>query len=64
MVDTGISIIAESGKIVISGADNAVITVYNTNGQIVYNGTETTVNGLARGIYIVQVGEQTFKVAL
>ena len=64
VVDTGISIIAESGKIVISGADNAVITVYNTNGQIVYNGTETTVNGLARGIYIVQVGEQTFKVAL
>lgn len=48
----------------ISGADNAVITVYNTNGQIVYSGMDTTVSGLARGIYIVRVSGQTFKIIL
>ena len=48
----------------ISGADNAVITVYNTNGQLVYSGTDTTIGGLTRGVYIVQVGGKTFKVGL
>lgn len=64
IADNNINVVSEDGNIVISGADNAVITVYNTNGQIVYSGTETTVGGLAQGIYIVQVGGQTFKVAL
>lgn len=64
IADNNINVVSENGKIVIDGADNAVITVYNTNGQIVYSGTETTVGGLAQGIYIVQVGGQTFKVAL
>lgn len=64
IADNNINVVSENGKIVIDGAVNVVITVYNTNGQIVYNGTETTVNGLARGIYIVQVGGQAFKVAL
>ena len=64
IADNNINVVSEDGKIVIDGADNAVITVYNTNGQIVYNGTETTVGGLAQGIYIVQVGGQAFKVAL
>ena len=60
----GVSVATYRDSIEIIGADNAVITVYNTNGQIVYSGTETTVGGLAQGIYIVQVGGQTFKVAL
>lgn len=64
IADNDINVVSEDGNIVIDGADNAVITVYNTNGQIVYSGMETTVGGLAQGIYIVQVGGQAFKVAL
>ena len=60
----GVSVATYRDCIEIIGADNAVITVYNTNGQIVYSGTETTVGGLARGVYIVQVGGKTFKVGL
>ena len=60
----GVSVLTNRNCIKIIGAHNAVITVYNTNGQIVYSGTETTVGGLAQGIYIVSVDGQTFKVAL
>ena len=60
----GVSVATYRDCIEIIGADNAVITVYNTNGQLVYSGTDTTIGGLARGVYIVQVGGQTFKVAL
>ena len=48
----------------IIGADNAVITVYNTNGQLVYSGTDTVINVPSKGIYIVRVSSQTFKVVL
>ena len=64
VTDTGISVTAVSGNIVIRGADNALIAVYNTNGQLVYSGTETTVGDLDSGIYIVSVGGQIFKVWL
>ena len=60
----GVSVATYRDCIEIIGADNAVITVYNTNGQLVYSGTETTIGGLARGVYIVQVGGKAFKVAL
>ena len=36
----------------------------NLSGKLVYSGMETTVGGLSRGIYIVRVAGQTFKVAL
>lgn len=36
----------------------------NLSGKLVYSGTETTVGGLARGIYIIRVAGQTFKIAL
>ena len=60
----GVSVATYRDCIEIIGADNAVITVYNTNGQLVYSGTDTTIGGLARGVYIVQVGGKTFKVGL
>lgn len=59
-----VSVTANGGSIEIGGADNARVEVYNLSGQFVYSGTETTVGGLARGIYIVRVAGQTFKVAL
>ena len=59
-----VSVTAKGGSIEISGAGNAPVEVYNLSGQLVYSGTETTVGGLARGIYIVRVAGHTFKVAL
>lgn len=61
--DDAVSVTAKGGSIEIAGADNAPVEIYNLSGQLVHSGTETTV-GLARGIYIVRVAGQTFKVAL
>ena len=60
----GVHVAANNGSIEITGADNAVKTVYNINGQLVYSGTDTTISVPAKGIYIVRVKGQTFKVAL
>ena len=60
----GVHVAANNGSIEITGADNAVITVYNINGQLVYSGTDTIISVPAKGIYIVRVKGQTFKVAL
>ena len=62
--DDAVSVTAKGGSIEITGADNAQVEVYNLSGQLVYSGTDTTVGGLAHGIYIVRVAGQTFKVAL
>lgn len=62
--DDAVSVTAKGGSIEIAGADNAPVEVYNLSGQLVYSGIETTVRGLARGIYMVRVAGQTFKVAL
>ena len=59
-----LSVTVNGGSIEIDGAGNASVEVYNLSGQLVYSGTETTVGGLARGIYIVRVSGRTFKVAL
>ena len=59
-----VSVTAKGVSIEIAGADNARVEVYNLSGQLVHSGTETTVGGLARGIYIVRVAGQTFKVVL
>jgi len=59
-----VSVTAKGESIEISGAGNAPVEVYNLSGQLVYSGTDTTVGGLAHGIYIVRVAGQTFKVAL
>ena len=62
--DNSLSVTTNRNCIGIIGADNAVITVYNTNGQIVYSGTDTVINVPSKGIYIVHVSGQTFKVIL
>lgn len=62
--DDAVSITVNGGSIEIDGADNAHIEVYNLSGQLVYSGTDITVDSLARGIYIIRVAGQTFKIAL
>ena len=59
-----VSVAAVDGEIVVSGADDSVVDVYSIGGQLLYSGMDTTVGGLAHGIYIVRVAGQTFKVSL
>ena len=60
----GVHVAANNDSIEVTGADNAVKTVYNINGQLVYSGTDTIISVPENGIYIVRVKGQTFKVAL
>ena len=60
----GVSVATYRDSIEIIGADNAMITIYNTNGQLIYSGTDTVINVQSKGIYIVRVSGQTFKVIL
>ena len=60
--DVNISI--ENVNIVIGGADNAKVEVYNMNGQCVYNGNATTIPVSTKGLYIVKVNNKSFKVIL
>ncbi len=60
-----INVLTQNGSIVVSGFnDNVVIEVFSVSGQLVYKGTETTINVPTKGIYIVRVAGQTFKVVL
>ena len=63
--DNAVNVTAKDGKILVEGIDDIVeVEVYNLSGQLVYGGTETTINVPAKDIYIVKVAGQTFKVAL
>ena len=62
--DDAVSVTAKDGSIVVNGTDNAVAEVYNLSGQLVYSGTDTVINVPSKGIYIVRVSGQTFKVIL
>ena len=59
-----ISVIVQDGEIVVNGIENAMIEVYDINGQLVYTGNDTTISVADKGIYIVKVADKTFKVAL
>ena len=63
--DNVVNVIAKGGKILVEDIDGSVaVEVFNLSGQLVYGGTETTISGLAKGVYIVHIAGQTFKVAL
>ena len=59
-----VKVYSENGKVMIDGCGDARIEVYGVSGQLVYSGTDTAISVPARGIYIVRVAGQTFKVAL
>ena len=56
------------GAIVIEGGDMAVsasvVEVYSAGGVCVYRGTDSSIGGLGRGVYVVKVGGTVQKVAL
>lgn len=62
--DDAVSVTAKDCSIIVNGTDNAVAEVYNLSGQLVYSGTDTVINVPSKGIYIVRVSGQTFKVIL
>lgn len=60
----GVTIGVEGGKIVVSGAGDAKVEVFGTNGAAVYSGSADNLPELAAGIYIVRVGSTVKKVAV
>ena len=45
-------------------ASAPVVEVYSAGGQCVWRGTDSSIGGLPRGVYVVKVGDVTRKVAL
>lgn len=64
LANDNISIKAINGNIVVEADENALVTVYNVNGQVVYNGAEKTVAVEQPGMYIVRVNDKVQKVIL
>lgn len=52
--DNGIDVGTKGNSIIVSGAENAEITIYSVDGKEVYNGRENTV-AVERGMYIIAV---------
>lgn len=52
--DNGIDVGTNGNSIIVSGAENAEITIYSVDGKEVYNGRENTV-AVERGMYIIAV---------
>jgi len=65
VVGSDVDVTAENGRIIVTGAEErASIEVYSVAGQLIYNGTDTTVNAPSAGLYIVRVAGKAFKVML
>lgn len=62
--DDGITVVANGNSIVVIGDNAGRIEVYCVNGQCVYSGTDTVIDNLAKGVYVVKVDNKTFKVLL
>ena len=60
----GIDIRAEGGAIVVSGNEAVPVEVYRTDGTLVRRTSDSRIDGLPRGLYIVKVAGSIKKVAL
>ena len=59
----GVSVIARQGVIEVVGATDAMIEVFNMNGQCIYRGKQTSIP-VAQGAYIVRLGGTSHKVMM
>ena len=63
-----VSVKVIDGTITIEGTDGTasapVVEVYSAGGQCVWRGTDSSIGGLPRGVYVVRVGSTVQKVAL
>ncbi|MDE6408911.1 MAG: hypothetical protein K2K81_01510 [Muribaculaceae bacterium] len=64
VIDNDVNLKVVNGTIVVEGAMNETVKVFNTAGVCVYEGSETESIKVDQGIYIVKVGTHTFKIAL
>jgi hypothetical protein len=51
-------------NLIINAADNDIISIYKLNGQLISSNKDKTVNGLDPGLYIVKIGEKSYKVLI
>ena len=65
VVGSDVDVTLENGRIIVTGAEDGTrIEVYSVAGQLIYSGTDTTVNAPSAGLFIVQVAGKAFKVML
>ena len=65
VVGSDVDVTAENGRIIVTSAEEGTrIEVYSVAGQLIYSGTDTTINAPSAGLYIVQVAGEAFKVIL
>lgn len=57
-----VSVVVRNRQVVVDGADNAPIEIYDMQGCLVYHGVESVIDLPAPGLYLVKVGAQVFKV--
>ncbi len=63
--DTDVFVVAENGAIsVCNAAVSDCIEVFSMSGQCVYRGTESHIEHLPQGSYVVRIGDYTTKVVL
>ena len=63
--DKALSCVADNGNIRIDNKDeNSLVRVYNIQGSVLAETSESVVNNLPKGLYIVTVENQSFKVSL
>lgn len=55
----------DGNSIIVNGIEQDIeITVYEMSGRVIYQGRNHVIDGLERGIYIIQAGGKTFKVMI
>ena len=64
VAESNVTVKVVDGSIVVEGAGNEPVSVYNTAGGCVYNGSAANPISLDKGVYIVKAGAHTSKIAL
>lgn len=63
--DVSLHIYVNNGTLSINGiGSHESVTVYDMQGQIVYNGSSHTIDNLSQGLYIVKVGNRIIKISI
>ena len=59
------AVAVDGNQIIVQTAEaDAQIEIYNLSGTCIYRGTDKVISVSERGVYIVKVGAETYKVAV
>lgn len=61
--DNDLKIFVKDGNIYFSG-NKTNIEIYDTYGCLVYNGRESVISNLSKGIYIIKTANKTIKISI